>query len=102
MKKVLKGEAAARYAYDLAAAVMAGRDPPRIEADYIDAEDLRVGSGRYMKELGERMRQIPANVSEDPAVREAVRLEIAKRLAEAEILVADVMFKLTGTPGREG
>lgn len=93
--KVLEGEAAARYAYDLAAAVMEGRDRPRTDAIYISLEDFRIGNGRYFKELTERMLRMSASISDDVAVQEIARVEIAQVLAEAEVQIADTMFDLT-------
>ncbi len=94
MRKVLKGEAAARYAYDLAAAVMAGREPPEAEFDYVSADDLRIGIGRYTRELAERMSRIPSRVSDDPEIQKAISEDIARQLAVAEVKIGDAMFDL--------
>ena len=101
MSKHLQGEAAIQFGHDLAAAAMAGLDLPKTEHMYISAEDVRIGNGRFFRDLVKRMEKLPAKLSDDPAAQASLRDEISKTLAEAEIRIADAMFKLTGTPGRE-
>ena len=101
MKKVLEGEHAARFGYDLAAAAMAGKPLPKVDYEYITAEGIRIGSGRYFKELTEHLTRLPAKLSDDPATQKLMLEEIQQRLAEAEVLIADAMFKLTA-PDPEG
>ena len=101
MKRVLQGEHAERFGYDLAAAAMAGKDLPKVYYDYISAEGIRIGSGRYFKELTEHLTRLPAKLSDDPLTQKVMLEDIQQRLAEAEVLIADAMFKLTN-PDPEG
>ena len=100
MKKVLEGEHAARFGYNMAAAAMAGEAMPKVDFEYISTEGIRVGSGRYFKELTERLTRLPAKLSDDPLTQKVMLEDIQQRLAEAEVLIADAMFKLTH-PDRE-
>ena len=100
MTRYLKGEAAIQFGYDLAAAAMAGRERPKVDYDLVSAEDVRIGSGRYFQELTDRLTQFPAKASDDPAVQQEMLTEIRKTLSEAEVRIADAMFKLV-QPARE-
>lgn len=94
MTRYLKGEAAIQFGYNLAAAAMAGRERPKVDYDLVSAEDVRIGNGRYFQELTDRLTKFAANCSGDPAVQKEVLADIRKTLSEAEIRIADGMFKL--------
>ena len=100
MTRYLKGEAAIQFGYDLAAAAMAGRERPKVDYDLVSAEDVRIGSGLYFQELTDRLARAPAKFSDDPAVQKEMLAEIQKTLSEAEVRIADFMFKIV-QPDRE-